>query len=331
MSFCSLIKIKKVKNNFVAQKVLITGGGGFIGTSIAKNLVAKGLEVRLFDVDFSRGNYPEVEKVTGSVLNVGALYNAARGCNYVVHLAAMLGVRRTEEKRIECLNINILGTINVLEACLKEKVEKILFSSSSEIYGEVSGPPVEEDSQKHPVSVYAITKLAGEEYLKAYQVRYGLKYSIVRFFNVYGPGQVAEFVMPRFIKRVLDNKPPVIYGEGSQIRAFCFVEDAVEGASRALLAPEGDNQIFNIGNDKEPITMKDLAHKIIALSGKKLEPEYVPMDESDRQSEREIKRRIPCIDKARDLLEYEPRFSLEQGIKKVMDSDSIVETWAENI
>ncbi|MBI2113288.1 MAG: NAD-dependent epimerase/dehydratase family protein [Candidatus Wildermuthbacteria bacterium] len=323
----------------MAKKVLITGGGGFIGSALARNLVARGLEVRLFDVDFAsremlckkQGDCPEVEKVRGSVLDATSIGNAMKGCNYVVHFAALLGVRRTEVKRIECLNINILGTVNVLEACIKEKVEKILFSSSSEVYGEIEGQPVREDSPKHPISVYGVTKLAGEEYLKAYSARYGLKYAIVRFFNIYGPGQVAEFVMPRFIKRVLEGNAPIVYGDGSQIRSFCYVEDASEGAARALLDAKGDNQDFNLGNDSEPISMKDLAQKIITLSGKPLEPEYVSMVESDRQTEREIKRRIPCIDKARDLLRYDPKIALEQGIKQIVETNCIIDSWTENI
>lgn len=318
-------------------KVLITGGGGFIGTALARNLVRKGLEVRLFDIDFTarkllcekQGNCPEVEMVRGSVLDATSIGNAAIGCDFVVHLAALLGVRRTEIKRIECLNTNILGTVNVLEACLKEGVEKILFSSSSEVFGEIDGLPVREDAQKHPISVYGVTKLAGEEYMKAYAARYGLKYSIVRFFNVYGPGQVAEFVMSRFIKRITEDKSPIIYGDGSQIRSFCFVEDAAEGAAQTLLNPRADNQDFNIGNDREPITIKDLARKVVLLAGKALEPEHVDMTDSDRQTEREIKRRIPCIDKARDLLGYIPRVSLDEGIKEVMDTNCIIDSWFE--
>lgn len=322
----------------MAKKVLITGGGGFIGTALARNLASKGFDVRLFDVDFARydqlcqalGNCPQAEKVQGSVLDAGAVRDAVKGCEYVAHLAALIGVGRTEQKRMECLNINISGTVNVLEACVKGNIEKVLFSSSSEIFGEVTGPPVKEDSQKHPVSVYAVTKLAGEEYLRAYQERYGLKYAIVRFFNVYGPGQVAQFVMPRFIKNVLDSKAPIVYGEGSQIRAFCFVEDAVEGAAQALLLEAGDNEAFNIGNDKEPITMQDLAEKVIAVSGKNFKPEFVAMEESDRKPEREIKRRIPCIDKARSLLGYEPSVPLEEGIRRVIDTDYMVDSWPES-
>ncbi len=322
----------------MAQKVLITGGGGFIGTWLAKNLASKGLEVRLFDMDFARhqelceklGGCQNFEKITGSVLDAPAVCSAVKGCRYVAHLAAMLGVGRTEEKRMECLNTNILGTLNVLEACVQEKAEKILFSSSSEVFGEVLGPPVKEDSPKHPISIYAVTKLAGEEYMKAYSQRYGLKYAIVRFFNVYGPGQVAQFVMPRFIRNVLNNEAPLVYGDGSQIRAFCFVEDAVEGAAKALLERAGDNEIFHIGNEKEPITMKALAEKVIEISGKKLEAQCIPLDKSDRKPEREIFRRIPCIDKARDFLQYRPQFSLEKGIKQTLDTNFIIDSWPRN-
>ena len=323
----------------MAKKVLITGGGGFIGSALARNLVQKGFEARLFDIDFTShsllceklGDFPNAEKVRGSVLDATAVQNAAKGCVYVVHLAAILGVRRTEVKRLECLNVNILGTINVLEACVKEKVEKILLSSSSEVYGEIDGLPVREDAPKHPISVYGVTKLAGEEYLKAYASRYGLKYAIVRFFNVYGPGQVAEFVMSRFVKSATENKPLIIYGDGSQIRSFCYVEDAAEGAAKALVESLGDNQIFNIGNDTEPVSIKDLAERVIAISGKKLAPEYVSMTESDRETEREIKRRIPCIDKAKDMLTYIPKISLAEGIKKTIDANCIIDSWSDHL
>ncbi|MFH1841388.1 MAG: NAD-dependent epimerase/dehydratase family protein [Candidatus Nealsonbacteria bacterium] len=323
---------------FMVKKVLITGGAGFIGTSLAKNLISKGLKVRLFDLIFTDrsffqeqlGGSLEIEKVQGSILDRNALSNAMKGCNYVAHLAALVGVRRTELERIDCLDINILGTVNVLESCLKERIEKVLFSSSSEVYGETDGIPIKEDSSKNPVSIYAITKLAGEEYIRACAGRYGFKYSIVRLFNIYGPGQVADFVVPRFIKRVLNNEPPIVYGDGSQVRTFCFVEDVAEGISQALLNPNSDNQIFNIGNDKEPITMKDLAEKIIKVAKKDLKPKFIPLTESDRTPSREINKRIPSTDRARSLLNYNPSVSLEDGIKKVIESNHIIDSLFED-
>lgn len=321
----------------MTKKVLVTGGAGFIGTAVAKNLAAIGLEVKLFDLDFDMNRYllPEnriladARKIQGSILDANAICNAIRGCDYVIHLAAMLGVRRTELLRTECLNINILGTVNVLEACIKEKVKKIIFSSSSEVYGETDGRPISEESPKNPISIYAITKLAGEEYVKAYSQRYGLSYSIVRFFNIYGPGQVAEFVVPRFIKRAIENKPPVVYGDGSQVRTFCFVDDAAEGVKKALIEPAADFQTFNIGNDTQPISMKDLAYKVIKISDKELKPQFVSMNDSDRHSSREIKNRIPSINKVSSVLNYKPKISLDEGIRYLLDTKDIVDAWCE--
>jgi UDP-glucose 4-epimerase len=249
------------------------------------------------------------------------------GCDYVIHLAAMLGVKRTEMKRLEALNVNILGTVNILEGCVKEKIKKIVFASSSEVYGDQTKTPISEEGPLNPKSIYAVTKLAGEEYVKAYKKRYGLDYTIVRFFNAYGPRQVAEFVVPRFIKNVLDNKPPRIYGDGDQIRSFCYVEDIANGIFLALINKKANSHIFNIGNDEEPISIRDLAYKIISISQKDLQPEYIDIKKSDRSAEREILRRIPDISKAKRVLGYEPKFSLSEGIRKIIECGNIEETW----
>lgn len=321
---------------FKDKRVLITGGAGFIGSHIAHNLAEKGFKIRLFDLSFKNFDVLSKkfdcnfapQKVIGNVLDTISLAEAVRGCDYVVHAAAMLGVKNTEQKKLECLDVNILGTINVLDACVKEGVKRIIFTSSSEVYGEPIECPIRETNPTSPVSLYGVSKLAGEEYMKAYQAKHGLDYSIVRFFNVYGPGQVAEFVMPRFIKNVLNNEPPIVYGTGEQIRAFCFVEDAAEGVSRVIMEGNGKNQIFNIGNDEESISMKDLAEKVVKISGKSLSPRFVAMQDSDREESREIQKRIPTIYQARQMLKYQPRFSLDAGIKKVIEAGCIFDTWA---
>lgn len=325
--------------NFSGKKVLITGGGGFIGTHIAINLAKRGFKIRLFDLNFDNfdilnkklGANIDAEKVKGNVLDKNSLAEGVKGADYVVHAAAMLGVKNTEEKKLECLNVNILGTINVLDACVAEKAERIIFTSSSEVYGEPVECPIKETNAKAPVSLYGVSKLAGEEFIKAYHHKYGLVFSIVRFFNVYGPGQVAEFVMPRFIKRVLGGQPPIVYGSGEQIRTFCYVEDAAEGVGKVLTEGNGKNGIFNIGNDEGSISMKDLAEKVIKLSGKNLKPEFVDMENSDREVSREVQRRIPTIYQARQMLNYQPKFSLDEGIKKVIEAGCIFDTWAKPI
>jgi UDP-glucose 4-epimerase len=312
------------------SKVLVTGGCGFIGSAMVKLLLKKNFEVRAFDISFQIDDNPppeDAEIYKGSILDINDLTNAMDGCDYVVHLAAALGVNRTEKERLSTLAINIQGTVNVLEACVKDNIKKIVFSSSSEVYGQQSKLPIKENNPLNPKSIYAITKLAGEEYLKAFHQRYGLNYSIVRFFNVYGPLQVAEFVMPRFINAVMHNKPPIIYGKGDQTRAFCYVDDAVKGTFLTLQNSNANSEIFNIGNDTELISMNDLALKIIEISQKRLMPEYIPINESDRTEEREINSRFPDISKAKKVMDYKPSISLSKGISKVIKFGRIEKSW----
>jgi len=321
---------KTLKNAFKDKRILVTGGAGFIGSAMVRYLLKQGMNVRVFDVSDQISDNPppkDAEIYKGSILDINNVTNAIHKCDYVIHMAAMLGVKRTEMQRLDCLNVNIQGTVNILEGCIKERIKKIVLASSSEVYGEQTKIPISEENPLHPKSIYAVTKIAGEEYMKAYKKRYGLEYSIVRFFNVYGPGQVAEFVMPRFIKWVMNNKPPKIYGKGDQIRSFCYVDDVIKGAFLALMNKNANSDIFNIGNNKEPISIRDLAYKVISVAHKDIEPEYVPMNNSDRTSEREIQRRIPDISKARKILGYEPEISLSEGILKVMKHGNIPESW----
>src|SRR3990172_8996844 len=185
----------------MSKKVLITGGAGFIGHTMAKYFASKGLEVKTFDLF----QPPKTvgEHIVGTIMFPDELYKAMKGCDYVVHLAA------------------------VLDVAVKAGIKKIVLSSSSEVYGEPAKTPISEDDKTFPKSVYAVSKLAGEEYVKAYHQTHGLDYSIVRFFNVYGPGQVAEFVLPKFIRAAMIGTPPIINGDGKQVRSFCYVDDAV--------------------------------------------------------------------------------------------------------
>lgn len=309
------------------KKVLITGGAGFIGQAVAKYFAEQGFAVVTYDIvtpPESIGTH-----IVGTVMYVDELYMAMRGCDYVVHLAAMLGVRRTEKNRMECLNINITGTKNVLDACVYAGVKKIIFSSSSEVYGEPAKNPILETDPASPKSVYAVSKLAGEEYAQAYKQQYGLDYTIVRFFNVYGPGQVTEFVMPRFIKAVEQNEAPVVYGDGNQERCFCHVADAARGLYLALMSEAANGEVFNIGNDHEPISIKALAERIIRLSNKNIQTRFVSMAESDRTADREIIQRIPSIAKAQKILNYTPAIDLDAGITAVMKNGELKGSWTD--
>ncbi len=301
----------------MASKVLITGGAGFIGSQIAEICLRQGLEVRIFDL--MKSPKAGCESLTGSILDPYEISSAARGCDYIVHAAAALGVNRTETRRLECLYINIQGTVNVLDAAVKEKAKKILFISSSEVYGDQSLDFYDEETPPMPKSNYAITKLVGEEYLRAYKGSYGLDYTVVRMFNVYGERQNDQFVVPIFADAILKGQSPLIYGDGEQIRSFCHVADAAQGAVVALLSAQSNSQVINLGNDTEPVSIKELAERMILKAGNSLRPKFVPYESSDREAKREIRRRVPAITKAKKVLSYQPRVTLNEGIQQVLD------------
>lgn len=298
-------------------KVLVTGAGGFIGTKVVQELWKRDCEVVYFDVI-----EPKIEGIKrvnrGTILDPYDLALAVKGCDYGIHLAALLGVQKTDNNRLETLHVNIQGTLNFIEACVKEGVKKIVLSSSSEVYGEQTLLPITEENPLNPKSVYAVSKIVGEQYFQAYSEMYGIKYNIVRFFNVFGEYQREDFVLPRFVQRITDGESPVIYGDGEQVRSFCYVADAVRGFVDALLTEEC-GEVFNVGNDREPISMKGLADKVIRLSGKSITPQFVTYENSDRKSSREIEKRIPSIEKAKRVLGYEPEYSLEQGLKQMLE------------
>jgi len=319
------------------KKVLVTGGAGCIGIQVCKELSKRDIPVCLFDL-------PEqvscVEKYIprginvhyGSILDCSSLRDAVAGCDAIIHLAAYLGVRRTEINRLRCIEININGTKNVLDCAIQHRVKKIVFASSSEVYGEPLENPVTEDSYTQGKSVYAISKLAGEELCKAYFQRYPeFSYVILRYFNTFGPFQIAQFVIPKFIRNVIEGKPPIIYGDGKQIRSYCYASDTAWATVEALLSTKANGEIFNIGNSNNPISLSDLAHTVIRVCGKdgKIRPKYQKkFINTDRSEDREVFTRYCDAKKARKILGYVPKVSLEEGIKKVIKHGIISPKWA---
>ena len=292
------------------MKIIITGGSGFIGSHLAAQL-KKEHNVTIFDV---KKNVSDIDFIEGDVTNLDSVKNSITDCDLVIHLAASLGVVNVERDPIQTLNINLGGTKNVLEACRINNIKKIIFSSSSEIYGEPTKIPIKENDPITPITTYGISKLASEEYIKSYSKSYGMQYTIFRLFNVYGAMQDTQWVLPAFVDKAISNKPISVHSDGSQVRAFCYVSDIANALESALKTANGE--IINIGNGTDPISIKELAEKIISLTNSQSEIKFVPFEESNR-NRTEIMKRIPDINKAKKILNYSPKITLDEGIEKV--------------
>ena len=323
--------------NYDFKKVLVTGGAGCIGMAVCKELRKRNIDVVLFDlfeqINVVKNNIPNgVELYYGSILDESSLREAIKGCDAIIHLAAYLGVRRTELNSLRCLDININGTKKVLDAGITQGIKKIIFASSSEVYGEPLKNPIKETDITQGKTIYAISKLAGEELTKAYHKEYeNLNFTILRYFNTYGPFQIAQFVIPKFIRNVLDGKEPIVYGDGLQERSYNFSSDTATGTVNALFSKKADSEIMNIGNSKSLITLRELANLVIKVSKnqKKLKIKINnSFKKTDRSESREIFKRYCSTDKAKRIINYEPKVSLEEGIKKIIDIGVLSPKWA---
>ena len=296
------------------MKIIVTGGNGFIGHTLVRHLLNEGNEVKVIDIKPIKFTHPKLEFVKKSVLD--DIRWEMRDCDMVYHLAAELGVVNSDKKPLNTLAVNIDGTVNVFRCALGTKIKKIVYTSSSEVYGEPREIPIKEDSPKSPVSIYGVSKLTAEMYAKGYVQEYGLDINPVRLFNVYGPGQGFEWVMPIFIQKVLNNEAPIVFGDGSQVRCFTYIADVVSGIE-TVRKKGAKGEAYNIANTDQ-ITMKDLAETIIKISGKNLKPKIVGFGKDTRTKEREIMTRIPSIEKLKKL-GWKPEVKIEEGIKKTYD------------
>ena len=306
------------------KKCFVTGGAGLIGLEVCKELLRQGCKVHLYDlgeqIQKNKFNIPKgIITHEGSILDVYSLQKAMKGCKYIFHLAAMLGVKYTEDNKLECLEINCNGTKNVLTAAANVKANKILFASSSEVYGEPKSNPISENFFTKGKTVYGISKMVGEEYCKSFKQEYNLKYTILRYFNTYGPTQKNKFVIIKFINNIINKKPILINGNGKQLRSYMYVTDAAKAAVKAAFTSKTDNMIFNVGNGKKPISLKQLANTIIKITNKKTK---IIIDYKFKQSDRDIKREIYqryCNSKKiQKLLKWSPKVGLEEGIKRIV-------------
>ncbi len=299
-------------------KVVVTGGCGFIGSNLVEELLKRDYEVVVID-DLSTGRIENVQEfmdsrnfkfVRGSITDLNLLRDVFKDVEYVFHQAAIPSVARSIDDPITTNDANVNGTLNVLIAARDRDVRKVIYASSSSVYGDTPILPKREDMKPNPKSPYAVSKLAGEYYCKVFSEVYGLKTVCLRYFNVYGPRQdpYSEYaaVIPRFIMRVLNKKPPIIFGDGNQTRDFTFVKDVVKAN---ILAMERNVEgIFNIASGKR-ISINELANKIMEIAGIKLKPIY------DKPRPGDIRHSLADISLAREKLGYRPEYDLEMGLE----------------
>ncbi|MFM9052400.1 MAG: NAD-dependent epimerase/dehydratase family protein [Bacteroidota bacterium] len=313
----------------MSRTILITGGAGFIGSSLAERLAA-GPENRLVIVDnlftgshikVPRSVHQNVKFIKADVNDfddISSIFSAFQ-FDYVFHYAALVGVKRTLANPVMVLN-DIKGIENVLNLSKNTGVKRVFYTSSSEVYGE----PVEYPQNEHTTPLnsrlpYAIVKNVGEAYLRSFKKEYDLDFTIFRLFNTYGPKQSTDFVISRFLHAALKDKDITIYGDGSQTRTFCFIEDHLDATTNAFYNNDLVNDVGNIGTDHE-ISILDLAKMILRVTRSRSQIVHMPS-----LKEGDMTRRRPDVTKMKMLLnrDFTP---LEEGIRKILQSSSVIST-----
>ncbi len=300
---------------------LVTGGAGFIGSHIVERLVAGGKTVRVLD-NFSfgkqenlRGVEKRVEVIAGDLLDTKAVRQAVEGVEVVFHQAALRSVPLSVEKPTMVNRVNVEGTVNVLQAAWKAGVRRVVYASSSSVYGNQPALPNREEQIPSPVSPYAVSKLAGEYYCRVFTKTYGLETVSLRYFNVYGPRQDPNSqyaaVIPLFIRWAVRGEPLQVHGDGLQSRDFTYIENVVDANVRAAESPQGFGGIFNVGQGQSHSLM-ELADLISGLLGTGLRRTHTEAREGD------VRRTLADITRSRELLSYEPRVSFETGISRTL-------------
>ena len=301
------------------EKALVTGGGGFIGSHLVGRLLRDGDEVRVLD-NFATGKREnllqidgDVELIEGDIQSYERVHNAVRGCEVVFHLAALPSVPRSIQDPLTSTASNVTGTLNVLLATRDEGARRVVFASSSSVYGPQRKFPQREDVAVRPISPYGVSKLAAEGYCRAFTNVYGLETVAVRYFNVFGPRQdpLSQYaaVIPRFITAVLKGEPPVIYGDGEQSRDFTYIDNAVEGTVLASNAEGIAGETFNLACG-EATTLNRLLEHLREISGSAVEAIYEERQPGDLQ------RSQADISRAREALGYDPAIDVRAGLER---------------
>ncbi len=303
------------------SSVLVTGGAGFIGSHIVDKLVEEGLTVGIFDNFFSgeekniEHHGARVRTHRGDISDYASVQSVVKDYDAIIHQAALVSVTRSVEDPVTVNRVNVAGTVNLLKAAVDSSVKKFLYASSSSVYGETETLPKKETLNTSPISPYAVSKLAAENYCRAFAKVYGLNTVCLRYFNVYGPRQKYGHysgVIPTFIKKAMNNESPVIYGDGLQTRDFTYVADVVQANFLCLKGSIKPGEVFNAAAG-ETITINEVARMICDLVGRpNLKPQYAPLRKGD------VRASYADIAKIRQI-GFNPTFTLRDGLKKVVD------------
>jgi len=297
------------------MRALVTGGGGFIGHHLVRRLLAEGYDVRVLD-NFATGRRERLEGldvslVEGDLRSYERAHKAVRETNVVFHLGALPSVPRSVQDPLTTGAVNVEGTLNVLLAARDEDVRRVVFASSSSVYGASPVLPKTEADQPLPISPYGVSKLAAEHYCRAFTTVYGLETVSLRLFNVFGPGQdpLSQYaaVVPRFIAALASGNRPTVYGDGTQTRDFTYVEDVVEAFVLAVEAPSAPGEVINVSAGKETSLLALLAI-LSDLLGTDAEPLFEPARAG------EVLASHGDRSKAGDLLDWEPRWSIRDAL-----------------
>jgi len=303
------------------MRVLITGGAGFIGANLANRLVADGHHVRVLD-DLSAGDRQRLSSrvlfTRGDVKDRPKLWTLLQGVECVFHLAARVSVPESVLYPREYNDVNVGGTVSLMEAMRDVGVKRVVLASSATVYGEQSRQPLREEMRPNPLAPYAVSKIAAEHYLFTLGALYGIETVSLRIFNAYGRWQAIPPshppVIPQFVKQALGGGSLVIFGDGRQTRDFVYIDDVVEALIAAATAPGVDRQIINVGSGRE-VSINDLAHLVLQVTGCKANVIH------NEQQSGGIRRMVADLHRAKALLGYQPKVDLETGLQLLLETD----------
>ena len=306
------------------SNILVTGGAGFIGSNLTEALLQRGHFVRVLD-DFSTGKrenlifdqiYPSLEMMEGDIRDLGTCQKAIKGTEYVFHQAALPSVQRSIEDPEGSHAVNAGGTLNILLAAREGGVKRVIYASSSSIYGDTPTLPKHEEMPSHPLSPYALQKYVGEQYCRLFYELYGLDTISLRYFNIFGPKQdpnsLYSAVIPKFIDAMVHDHPPVIFGDGEQSRDFTYIENVVQANLLAMSAATLHGEAINVACGKRT-SLNQLCNVLRKILGSNQSPIY----EEPRKGD--VRHSLADIHRGKEIINYEPTVGIEMGLKKTVD------------